>query len=73
MHLVADFQLLLNTALVSKHETVGVGRVESANAGNLTKRLSLCIGCMVLLTRNLCADCRARQRCLGHSLQCIME
>ena len=37
----------------AKHEGVGAERVDSANAGNLTKRLPLCVGCRVMLTRNL--------------------
>jgi len=35
------------------HEGVGSERVESSNAGNLVKQLPLCIGCRVMLTRNL--------------------
>jgi ATP-dependent exoDNAse (exonuclease V) alpha subunit len=40
----------------AKHEGVGAERVESSNAGNLAKRLPLCVGCRVMLTRNLWAD-----------------
>lgn len=40
----------------AKHEGVGAERVDSANAGNLTKRLPLCVGCRVMLTRNLWGD-----------------
>lgn len=40
----------------AKHEGVGAERVESANAGNLAKRLPLCLGCRVMLTRNLWAN-----------------
>jgi hypothetical protein len=40
----------------AKHEGVGADRVESSNAGNLVRRLPLCIGCRVMLTRNLWAD-----------------
>jgi hypothetical protein len=35
------------------HEGVGAEKVESSNAGNLAKQLPLCIGCRVMLTRNL--------------------
>jgi hypothetical protein len=35
------------------HEGVGAEKVESSNAGNLVKQLPLCIGCRVMLTRNL--------------------
>jgi len=35
------------------HEGVGSERVESSNAGNLVKQLPLCIGCRVMLMRNL--------------------
>jgi ATP-dependent exoDNAse (exonuclease V) alpha subunit len=38
------------------HEGTGAERVESSNAGNLVKRLPLCIGCRVMLTRNLWND-----------------
>jgi hypothetical protein len=37
----------------AKHGGVGAERVDSANAGNLAKRLPLCVGCRVMLTRNL--------------------
>jgi hypothetical protein len=40
----------------AKHEGVGAEKVESSNAGNLAKRLPLCGGCRVMLTRNLWAD-----------------
>lgn len=40
----------------AKHEGVGAETVESANAGNLAKRLPLCVGCRVMLTRNLWAN-----------------
>ncbi|EAQ88621.1 hypothetical protein CHGG_05240 [Chaetomium globosum CBS 148.51] len=40
----------------AKHEGVGAEKVESSNAGNLAKRLPLCVGCRVMLTRNLWAD-----------------
>ncbi|EAQ93098.1 predicted protein [Chaetomium globosum CBS 148.51] len=39
----------------AKHDGVGVEKVESSNAGNLAKRLPLCVGCRVMLTRNLWA------------------
>jgi hypothetical protein len=35
------------------HEGVGAEKVESSNAGNLVKQLPLCVGCRVMLTRNL--------------------
>jgi hypothetical protein len=35
------------------HEGVGAEKVESSNAGNLAKQLPLCVGCRVMLTRNL--------------------
>jgi hypothetical protein len=35
------------------HEDVGAEKVESSNAGNLVKLLPLCVGCRVMLTRNL--------------------
>ncbi|EAQ82911.1 hypothetical protein CHGG_10729 [Chaetomium globosum CBS 148.51] len=41
---------------VCKHEGVGAEKAESSNAGNLAKRLPLCVGCRVMLTRNLWAD-----------------
>ncbi|EAQ92764.1 hypothetical protein CHGG_00999 [Chaetomium globosum CBS 148.51] len=37
-------------------EGVGAEKVESSDAGNLAKRLPLCVGCRVMLTRNLWAD-----------------
>ena len=40
----------------AKQEGVGAERVESANAGNLAKRLPLCVGCSMMLTRNLWAN-----------------
>ncbi|EAQ84557.1 hypothetical protein CHGG_08571 [Chaetomium globosum CBS 148.51] len=40
----------------AKHEGVGAEKVESSNAVNLAKRLPLCFGCRVMLTRNLWAD-----------------
>ncbi|EAQ89739.1 hypothetical protein CHGG_06358 [Chaetomium globosum CBS 148.51] len=40
----------------AKHEGVGAEKVESSNAGNLAKRLPLCVGCRVMLTRNLWAN-----------------
>ncbi|EAQ83491.1 hypothetical protein CHGG_09895 [Chaetomium globosum CBS 148.51] len=40
----------------AKHEGVGAEKVESSDAGNLAKRLPLCVGCRVMLTRNLWAD-----------------
>jgi ATP-dependent exoDNAse (exonuclease V) alpha subunit len=40
----------------AKHEGAGADRVESSNAGNLVKRLPLCLGCRVMLTRNLWAN-----------------
>ncbi|EAQ88882.1 hypothetical protein CHGG_05501 [Chaetomium globosum CBS 148.51] len=40
----------------AKHEGVGAEKVKSSNAGNLAKRLPLCVGCRVILTRNLWAD-----------------
>ncbi|EAQ90195.1 hypothetical protein CHGG_06814 [Chaetomium globosum CBS 148.51] len=40
----------------AKHEGVGAEKVESSDAGNLSKRLPLCVGCRVMLTRNLWAD-----------------
>ncbi|EAQ91836.1 hypothetical protein CHGG_00071 [Chaetomium globosum CBS 148.51] len=40
----------------AKHEGVGAEKVESSNAGNLAKRLPLCVGCRVMLTRNLWAE-----------------
>jgi ATP-dependent DNA helicase PIF1 len=40
----------------TKHEGAGAERVESSNAGNLIKRLPLCVGCRVMLTRNLWAN-----------------
>ncbi|EAQ92034.1 predicted protein [Chaetomium globosum CBS 148.51] len=39
-----------------KHDGVGAEKVESSNAGNLAKRLPLCVGCRVMLTRDLWAD-----------------
>jgi ATP-dependent DNA helicase PIF1 len=36
-----------------KHEGAGAERVDSTNADNLAKRLPLCVGCRVMLTRNL--------------------
>jgi hypothetical protein len=35
------------------HEGVGAEKVESSNAGNLAKQLPQCVGCRVMLTRNL--------------------
>jgi ATP-dependent exoDNAse (exonuclease V) alpha subunit len=35
------------------HEGVGAEKVESSTAGNLVKQLPLCVGCRVMLTRNL--------------------
>jgi hypothetical protein len=40
----------------AKHEGSGAERAESANAGNLVRRLPLCIGSRVMLTRNLWAN-----------------
>src|SRR5512146_2748675 len=40
----------------AKHEGIGAERVESSEAGNLAKRLPLCVGCRVMLTRNLWAN-----------------
>ncbi|EAQ87519.1 hypothetical protein CHGG_04138 [Chaetomium globosum CBS 148.51] len=40
----------------AKQEGAGAEKVESSNAGNLAKRLPLCVGCRVMLTRNLWAD-----------------
>ncbi|EAQ83260.1 hypothetical protein CHGG_09664 [Chaetomium globosum CBS 148.51] len=40
----------------AEHEGVGAEKVKSSNAGNLAKRLPLCVGCRVMLTRNLWAD-----------------
>lgn len=38
------------------HEGAGADKVKSSEAGKLVKRLPLCIGCRVMLTRNLWAN-----------------